>query len=705
MRALGNADGLNQKMSPSKQKSAERQAARDKKASARQVASGGTSANAYNPMSGTFHALESIAADSGAGYLNGRFKSIDDGEDNASSNGGAGELECMSNNGSYSGESEDQSLINGKQGAGKSGSLSGVVGGTDKRDKVRGKNERKHQRQKERRAQELRDKCTGYLMSRKLEALSQQLVAMGFPQERATMALIFNDGHVERSVAWLLEGGEGQVHEDWNSGGNPKIDISEELNYILEIEKKYKFSRPDIERAIVSCEGDLAKALESLRARSRSLSPGREDGQNVQSASSNAPFVRKEEPSGSTPAAPPGPGPSQQARSNGPGQPSYQVRKDERSSTQSTKGRQQGNSISPHAPLEILTRGSAHPRKLSNPLTDMPSSLLSVERRGHPQQAARVPVGAVKTHSSYASQVAPVSKPQTGLVFGATGADSKLFPIAGRDSSVSTSSKEFATTGQPHILLRASSQPFIGLSNSPVPSSIPSSPSLSSSSRSHSFMDVGSPSSVLYVNAPLGDAVHARKKPIKSSDVGALDVIGSLNPLVSFQSEPPTSHWGYGPSSEVSVAPLNSTMHSRSSSGSSYGLFTGWGGSFTHSSVDWSTGPMPNCDYRNIDWSMNASPTTLRGVSSRLSSLALQEKGSYFWNSDEERAFHAGLGSASYITEATQGRATWKVGTSGPVVQENISLDSGSTSAHEWTSPFAGKDLFNLPQAVPSPSL
>ncbi|KAI5068972.1 hypothetical protein GOP47_0015273 [Adiantum capillus-veneris] len=94
-------DGLNPKISSSKQKSNERKAARDQKSSAREVASRGTSANAYNPISGTFHALESIAADTGAGYLNGRFKSIDDEEDNASSNGGAGELECMSNNGSY----------------------------------------------------------------------------------------------------------------------------------------------------------------------------------------------------------------------------------------------------------------------------------------------------------------------------------------------------------------------------------------------------------------------------------------------------------------------------------------------------------------------------------------------------------------------------------------------------------------------------
>ncbi|KAI5077253.1 hypothetical protein GOP47_0007077 [Adiantum capillus-veneris] len=104
VRTLGNADGLNPKMSSSNQKSNERQAARDQKSSARQVASESTSANAYNPISSTFHALESIAADTEAGYLNGRFKSIDDEEDNASSNGGAGELECMSNNGSYSRE-------------------------------------------------------------------------------------------------------------------------------------------------------------------------------------------------------------------------------------------------------------------------------------------------------------------------------------------------------------------------------------------------------------------------------------------------------------------------------------------------------------------------------------------------------------------------------------------------------------------------
>lgn len=695
-----------EEMSPSKQKSNERQAARDRKATSRQVAGGGTAANAYNPISGTFHAIESVSTESVTGYLNGRFRSIDDVEDNASSNGGAGELECMSNNGSYSGESEDQAHVNGKEkpGAGKLGSQPGVVGGADKRDKVRGKNERKHQRQKERRAQELRDKCTSYLMSRKLEALSQQLISMGFSQERATMALILNDGHVERSVAWLLEGGEGQVHEDWNSGGNPKIDITEELGYMVEIEKKYNFSRPEIERAIVSCEGDLSKALEWLRARSRSLSPSREEGQNVQVVSNELPAVRKEETSSSTPAMPTGPGPSQ-SRSNGIAQPSYLNRKDERGLVQSTKGRPQASSISPHAPPEILKRGSALPKKLTIASGDMQSAFLPADRRVLTQQGARIPLGSVKTQPPYMPQYAPVSRPHTGPVFGVSGAEAKMFPVSNRDTTLNTPSREAVNLGQPHLLMRANSQP---IGNGPLSLPITSSPVLSSSSRNHSFLDVGSPSSVLYTAH--GDTgvkeINARKKSMKGMDLGASELLGYLNPLGSVHSEQPASNWGYGISNETAGPPAsNSATHSRSSSGSSYGLFTGWGGAgLSHSSVDWSTGPSQNCDYRNIDWSMNASPTTMQGVPSRLNSLALQEKGSYFWN-PEERGFYVGVGSANFASESMQGRPMWKVGASRPVVQENVSSESGGTTAHEWTSPFAGKDLFNLPQAVPSPSL
>ncbi|GKC57648.1 UBA-like protein [Tanacetum coccineum] len=39
------------------------------------------------------------------------------------------------------------------------------------------------------------------------EGLAQQLVAMRFSYERATMAIILNKGKVEQSVAWLFEGG------------------------------------------------------------------------------------------------------------------------------------------------------------------------------------------------------------------------------------------------------------------------------------------------------------------------------------------------------------------------------------------------------------------------------------------------------------------------------------------------------------------
>jgi len=74
----------------------------------------------------------------------------------------------------------------------------------DKQEKIRQKNERKHQRQEDRRAQELHERCIGHLMSRKLETFSQQLIVMGFSYERATMALISNEGRVEESVEWLF---------------------------------------------------------------------------------------------------------------------------------------------------------------------------------------------------------------------------------------------------------------------------------------------------------------------------------------------------------------------------------------------------------------------------------------------------------------------------------------------------------------------
>ncbi|KAL2510947.1 Ubiquitin-associated/translation elongation factor EF1B protein [Abeliophyllum distichum] len=172
------------RMSPaSRSKSKDKKASKEPpkaspKPSGHANATGGVPASGYNPVLGTFHTFETASVSfAGPLHVNGRFRNIDETDDQSGNSFGTGvEYDSVSNNGSWS-------------------------------DKIRQKNERKHQRQKERRAQELHERCSGYLMSRKLEKLAQQLVAMGFSQERATMALILNEGRVEESVAWLFEAG------------------------------------------------------------------------------------------------------------------------------------------------------------------------------------------------------------------------------------------------------------------------------------------------------------------------------------------------------------------------------------------------------------------------------------------------------------------------------------------------------------------
>ena len=674
-------------MSPVKQKSKDKQIARDRKASAaRQMANG--SASAYNPLSGTFHTLDSTSTETGVGYLNGRFKSIVEDDDGASWNGGTTELECMSNNGSCSGESED---LKERHASGKAGFNGGIVGGADKREKVRGKNERKHQRQKERRAQELRDKCTGYLMSRKLESLSQQLVAMGFSQERATMALIFNDGRVEQSVAWLLEGGESQVQEDWNAGTNPKIDISEELGRIHEIENKYKFSRPEIERAIVSCEGDLNKALESLRTQCQSSSPTPDEGSKPQSGPKDS--IRSEPHAAAAAAAVLHSQGGNPSRTNGILQQAYQLRRDERLTIQSAKPKAQTSSTIASTSPEALSKDTSHTAKVLNPVTDFPNPVLPSERRGY-AQGARIPLAPTGFSPPYTSHFPPVPKHDSGIVFG----DPKLTNAPTMTSILTTASKDPIHSRQ----FVQTSIPTVAPSNNiPVMSSTPA---FSPSSWGHSLVDIGSPHGVLYANPSQNDViakvVNARKKSTETFETGRAEMQSHYNAMGSIQLEHPASHqrgsssWiGNGMTSNES-----SPRHSQSSAAPTYGLFTGWGSGLSHSSVDWSTGPMPNFDYRNIDWSMNASPTPTihhHRVSRSLNSFTLQERERQYWNKGEERGFQR--------ESLTNQMGVWKVGSSS-ASQENTSGGSGNTS-HEWTSPFAGKDLFNLPQAVPSPSL
>nr|GMD24434.1 uncharacterized protein LOC109152383 [Ipomoea batatas] len=226
---------------------------------------GGISTSGYNPLSRTFHKVDLAAVSSGAPlHASAHFRNIDETDDGSGySFGTVSEHDSVSNNGSWSGEHETTSLLPPRQGTIPSAD-------NDKQEKIRQKNEKKHQRQKERRAQELHEKCSSYLMSRKLEGLAQQLVAMGFPLDRATMALILNEGRVEESVTWLFTEGEvAYKYKEHNlgSGGNLKIDISDELAHIVDLEIRYQCSNQEVERVLVACEGDFVKTEETLRSR------------------------------------------------------------------------------------------------------------------------------------------------------------------------------------------------------------------------------------------------------------------------------------------------------------------------------------------------------------------------------------------------------------------------------------------------------
>lgn len=223
----------------------------------------GTLISGYNPVVGKFRSVDK-SAPSSVPHLDiiSRFNSIDMTNDPYGlSIGSRNEDDVVSNNSSWSGDSEDQKEKPPHH-------IPLCQADNEKREKIRQKNEKKHQRQKERRAQELHKKCSGFLMSRKLEALLHQLVAMGFSSERATAALIMNRGKMEESISWLIGVSEGaDKHEEHNLHvGNLNVDISDELTRIADMEIRYKCSKQDVERAIVSCDGDLGKAEELLSA-------------------------------------------------------------------------------------------------------------------------------------------------------------------------------------------------------------------------------------------------------------------------------------------------------------------------------------------------------------------------------------------------------------------------------------------------------
>ncbi|XP_014499528.1 uncharacterized protein LOC106760624 [Vigna radiata var. radiata] len=234
----------------------------------------GTSATAYNPFSSaSFPSLETALFSTFTSTNgNSHFQKIDDTYEHPSSlQGTVSECDSVSNNGSCSGESEDPKEKVRKSSFGQEG-----VPGSDneRREKIRLKNERKHQRQRERRAQELHNRCCGYLMSKKLESLAQLLVAMGFSSDRATLALMLNHGKIEESVSWMFEASEAHTKTTSNVGvrANLKIDVSKELVQVSDMEARYNCSKQEVERVVIACEGDLRKAENTLKSQKQESS-------------------------------------------------------------------------------------------------------------------------------------------------------------------------------------------------------------------------------------------------------------------------------------------------------------------------------------------------------------------------------------------------------------------------------------------------
>lgn len=652
-------------MSPaSRSKSKDKKATKESqkassKASVPASAGSGIPASAYNPVLGTFHTLE-LSPTSPASSLqtNGRFRNIDESDEHSGSTLAAGaEYDSVSNNGSWSGESEDH-----KEKTSNLPVRQETIPGADndKREKIRQKNEKKHQRQKERRAQELHERCSGYLMSRKLEALAQQFVAMGFSQERATMALILNEGRVEESVAWLFEGGEeADKFRDQNLGeSNLKIDISEELARIADMETRYKFSKQEVERAVVTCEGDLDKAAESLKA--MKLEPP------------SAP--PKPEETGDPPTVANGKlslASSQNLRPQAKSlPPTIQQRKDERdfnytkqtvtvlgSSESASKNLQPLKRVQPKlewakSQQAAMPGDKRWPNAGSNPSVSYSlASPLQVSSSPAKAETRYVTVGNdVKNLQSGAVRepVIMMQRPQS--------LNTKQVQ-ASMSSSLPGIAASWYPTSNVEVMRSSGFVPHIPSSSTSL-----SPNKLSSNQMYHQFQ---------YQQQP---------QLVPGSGPGDSSLTSRVNGLWSRTGASPTL-----------------------AAASSLGLFSGLGSagsSGASSPVDWNTGgSMLHLDYNSIDWTLD------RGLSTSRPNGLLLGVASYMKNSAN---IYDSKTSGVAAQPAMRSSSSNVNGVSITGLQDGVATSSETSAAgsRDWTSPFEGEDLFSLPrQFVSSPSL
>ncbi|MED6161757.1 hypothetical protein PIB30_063796 [Stylosanthes scabra] len=616
----------------------------------------GIPASAYNPLLGTFHTLETSPTATSPIHSNGRFRNIDETDEHPGGSVVSGvEYDSVSNNGSWSGESEDHK----EKGSNPPVRLETVPGAdNDKREKIRQKNERKHQRQKERRAQELHERCSGYLMSRKLESLAQQLVAMGFSHERATMALILNEGRVEESVAWLFEGGEEtESQKDKNVGtGNLKIDISEELARLADLETRYDCSKQEVERVVVNCEGDLDKAAESLRE----LKQSHQSALPKLEEPGDPPINSNGKQSGVVLQTKPVPSPNQ-------------LKKDDKDFNY-TKA-----AITIGVPSESSNK-NIQPLKRIQPKSEW----------AKPQQATvladkRWPGAGSNPSVSYSLAPPLQASPPPSKT------EARYMAVGGDYKNLQTGSvREPVIVMQRSQTVNAKQVPATSMSSSPPGMAASWYPTNSVEAlRSNGFISHPPTSRSLSPNFLNSNQMYHQlqyqPQPPQQFVAGSSN---SVDPQVINRGN---NMWTRtGPSSSLPVA-------------SSLGLFSGLGSAATSgasSPVDWSTGGSMQFDYTNIDWSLDKGSTSPRTQSLWLG-LSPFSKSS---------ASHRYDSNASGVVAQQVMRSMPSNGSIVPIpgFQEGgvASGESSAAGSREWSSPFEGKDLFSLPrQFVSSPSL
>jgi hypothetical protein len=600
----------------------------------------GSPVNAYNPISGTFHALEIPSAAAfpppAAAFPplhdNGRFRNIDDPDEHSSSpHGTLSEYDSVSNNGSCSGESED---IKERANSTRQETVPGLD--SDKREKIRLKNEKKHQRQREKRAQELHERCIAYLRSRKLERLSEQLVAMGFSHERATLALMLNEGRVEESVNWLFEGSEEEAQSkdsELGSGGNLNIDISEELAQISALEMRYKCSKQEVERAVVACEGDLVKAEETLHAQKQEL-----------------------------PTTPP--------------RPEYTV--------------------------DTNNLRRLHEKPVPVPVPVPAASVIAQQRMNEPDFNYKTAIPAPTYSEPGSRNLQPLNQPKSlaDKRWGTTGS-SPAFPSSTVPSmQVAPPSTKFDVrlgfagnegkklqqiVREPVIMMQRPQS--INAKQNTVPSASTTPVTSGWYSNNVSGVENMRPNVKLLPNQSTGNFGLVNQ----SSEQFYNPVSRKENSFLF--SGPATSNRQGGTRSPSFTVPsqLQGSYGKTTASlpslaaPSSLGLFTGWGAAGTLGSphVDWDTGSlMPEFDYTSIDWTLDSNLLSSKSNGLWLGLSSLLRNTSITRTSGTNSSFLSGLRDSGMAKET-----------------------SSSAGSSEWTSPFAGKDMFSLPrQFVTSPS-